>query len=306
MRAPLAARGVRVAALLLAAAALGGAGPVRAADEVLGILEWQGYPQQYRWRLEWDPVARYGEGSWSALPPGDHPPVGAVFAPGGMGVLYPEAWVASTYACDSLTVAVGRWEPGTVPVDQPLDRPVAGTTGESWPRWPLNDPAEVWHTPGRPAELAGALAGLSRDARREMARNLPPGLEIDPEVPLIRRNLRLAEAWEPGALELVGEYQGAVRLRGGGASSEAVLHVWVSATAGRRIFRYALLDLPRAGAARLSRTLIGVVRPPGTERPAVILRESAEAGRRVVILELLDGGRFRPSLETPWEGCSGE
>jgi hypothetical protein len=281
------------------AGAAGDAGPTD-----LGILEWRGYPQEFLWRMEWQPVARLSGGAWSALTDGETGPVDTVFAPSGMGVFLPREWTTTRWACDTFSVAVGRWEPGSIPAGTELDRPVAGTTGRDWERWPLDDPAEVWHRPGRPAELADALAGLTRDARRVVSRNLPPGLEIDPEVPWTRENLRLAGAIEDPGLELVGRFRGAVRLRGGGASSTAVLHFWVAVSGGVRKFRYALLDLPKAGAARLSRERVAVLRDPGADRPMVVFRETSEAGRRTVILDLLPAGTFQSVLATPWRGCS--
>ncbi len=270
----------------------------------LGILQWRGYEQQYLWRMEWQPVARLSDGTWSALPDGGIGPVDTVFAPSDMGIFLPREWSSSPWGCDTLSVAVGRWEPGTVPVDTRLDHPVAGTTREAWEAWRLDDPAAVWHSPGRPAELAEALSGLAHDARRVVNRDLPPGLEIDPEVPWTREDLRLGAPLEDGKLELVGRFRGAVRLRGGGASSEAVLHFWVSAAGGTRTFRYALLDLPRAGAARLHRERVAVFQGPGSTQPIVVFRETSEAGRRTVILDLLPSGTFQSVLATPWRGCT--
>lgn len=226
-----------------------------------------------------------------------------VFAPEGMGAFIAEGWAPSFWACDTFDVAVGRWEPGTLPVDLSLEDPIPGTTRFGWLRWPLEDPAQVWHGPGRPQDLAGALSGLTRDARAQIEKELPPGLEIDPSVPLARENLRLARGLEPETLELVGRMRGAVRLKGGGASSEFVLHFWASARAGERRFRYALLDLPRAGAARLSRRLIGVLESPESGMPVAVLREEAERGRRTVVLEFLSSGVFQPVFQSVWTGC---
>jgi hypothetical protein len=268
-----------------------------------GVLEWRGYPEQYLWRIEWEPVAVLREGIW--LAPGERrdAALDTVFAPTGMGAFIPEGWHASFWGCDTFDVAVGRWKPGTLPVDLGLEDPIPGTTVAAWARWPLEDPAQVWHGPGRPQDLAGALSGLTRDARAQIEKELPPGLEIDPDVPLARENLRLARGLEPETLELVGRMQGAVRLRGGGASSAVVLHFWVSAHAGERRFRFALLDLPRAGAARLSRRLIGVLESPESGKPLALLREETERGRRTVVLELLSSGVFRPLFESAWTGC---
>jgi hypothetical protein len=254
------------------------------AETRFGVLEWRGYPQQYLWRIEWEPVAVLRNGVW--LAPGERrgAALDTVFAPEGMGAFIAENWAPSFWACDTFDVAVGRWKPGTLPVDLGLEDPIPGTTGAGWLRWPLEDPAQVWHGPGRPQDLASALSGLTRDARAQIEEELPPGLEIDPNVPLARENLRLARGLEPETLELVGRMRGAVRLKGGGASSDIVLHFWASAHAGERRFRFALLDLPRAGAARLSRRVIGVLESPESGMPLVVLREEAERGRRTLVL----------------------
>jgi len=299
--------GAAVPALLLCAAALGSGARARGepVPTDLGILEWRGYPQEFLWRMEWQPVARLAGGAWSVLPGGWSGPVDTVFAPSAMGVFLPREWTDTHWACDTFRVAVGRWVPDRIPVDMDLSRPVAGTTGRAWTRWDLEDPAAVWHHPGRPAALADALLGLTHDARRVVLRDLPPGLEIDPDVPWTREDLRLAGPVEEGKLELVGRFRGAVRLRGGGASSEAVLHFWASSSGRERTFRYALLDLPRAGAARLSRERVGVLTDPDGGRPLVVFRETSEAGRRTVILDLLPSGTFQTILATPWRGCAG-
>jgi hypothetical protein len=119
----------------------------------------------------------------------------------------------------------------------------------------------------------------------------------------VRDDLRLAAPLTEGDLELVGRFRGAVRLRGGGVSSPAVVHFWVSASGGRRTFRALLLDLPEAGAARSSRELIAVLRHPDTAGPVLLLREISGAGRRYDLLELGAGGAFAPVHQTPWQGC---
>ena len=138
-----------------------------------GVLEWRGYPEQYLWRIEWEPVALVRDGVW--LAPGERraATLDTVFAPEGMGAFIPEGWASSFWACDTFDVAVGRWKPGTLPVDLGLEDPIPGTTGAGWTRWPLEDPAQVWHGPGRPQDLAGALSGLTRDARAQIEKELP-------------------------------------------------------------------------------------------------------------------------------------
>ncbi len=278
------------------------AGPGR--DLHIGVLEWRGYPDRFLWRLEWEPVALLRDASWLALGDPSRVPLDTVFAPAGMGALIPDGWEASSWGCDTFQVAVGRWRPGRLPVDLNLDHPLPGMTRGAWTPWPLEDPAQVWHGPERPQMLAGALSGLTRDARAQIERGLPPGLEIDPQVPLIREGLRLARGIDPEALELVGRMRGSVRLKGGGASSELVLHFWVGSRDEERSFRYALLDLPRAGAARLTRRLIGVLESPDSQRPLALFREETERGRRMVALELLSSGVFRPVFESAWTGCA--
>ncbi len=236
-------------------------------------------------------------------PPRRPSPRGLGVRAGGTGAFVPREWTDTFWACDTFPVAVGTWIPGTIPPELELDDPLPGMSHRGWAWWGLNDPAEVWHGSVRPEELGAALSGLSRDAREAARTELPPGLEIDPEVPWIREALRLGASWEDSTLELVGRFRGAVRLRGGGASSPAVFHFWARWRDGERSLRYGLLDLPEAGAGRLSRRLVGALRAPGATEPSAIFRETSEAGRRVTVMELLPSGRFQTVLRSPWVGC---
>ncbi len=297
----------------IAVLALGGAAltavtalatPAAAQDRLLGVLDWRGYQQTHQWRMEWEPIARLGEQGWEALPGDGRPAVDTLWAPAGWGHFLPASWSTTSWGCDTtIAVAVGRWAPGRVPENLPLDAPICGTAPGPWPQWGLSDPASVWHDPERPGELGEALSGLTRLARDLTAERLTPGLEIDPDVPWVREKLRLADPIGGDTLELMGRFRGAVRLRGGGASSPAVVHFWVSTVDGRRRFRALLLDLPEAGAARSSRQLVTVLRRPETDVPVIVLREVSAAGRRHTLLEPGPDGNFRQVYATPWHGC---
>ena len=279
-------------------------GPSVGSRPFLGVLQWQGYVRQHLWRMEWHPLARLSGDQWIPLPREARPPVDTVFAAGGAGSFLVDSWIWARRDCDSLLVGLGTWNPGRVPAGLALDDPLVGTTDRSWPLWGLSDPAVVWHGPGRPERLGLALSGLTAAARARLRRMLPPGLEEDPEAIWIREGLRLADPIQDGSLELVGGFRGAVRLRGGGVSSPAVAHFWVSRSDSARVFRYLFLDLPQGGVARLSRRVVAVLKTPQGEGPLVLFRETTGGGSRYVLRGLGDDGRFHPVLTTRWEGCS--
>ena len=293
-------------ARLLLAVALGlpASSPEAAAPVDAGVLSWRSVPSEYRWVLGWQPLAAQApDGTWAASSPEAPPAVDAVYAASDAGRFAITDWDIAFTDCETLQVALGTWEPGSPLPETAWPGPLLALSEPGWKLWLLEDPATVWKRPGRPEQLGAALNGLAAVTFDAFRKRLPRMLEPDPDTAWRREPFKLAASWAGESVELVGTFLGAVRMRGQGRSSPAVLHYWVGYENGRHQLRAAWVDLPEGGEVFVEHELLGIVQPAGGERPQIFAWEHGPAARRLRILEPGVSGAFEPVLVGPWTGC---